>query len=524
MMVFIVVLSILVIQVWSQSITVNTTSGRLLGTQADGVASFKGIRFARPPVGDLRWEPPVKFVSSETHIATSLGPSCVQQFPFQGQALAEELYNTPAPAENEDCLYLNVWAPESISGPLKPVIVWFYGGAFEFGTASLPTYDGTYFAKNQDVIFVSFNYRTNVFGFPTSQEFSAPNNNLGLLDQELALTWVQDNIAQFGGDKTMVTLMGHSAGSWSVSLAITRWKPGVTPPFRAGIMLSGEKVSTSPVLNFSTFDAFATAMGCGQPPGPERLQCLRNVPAFTIRAYTNGPNSGVFTPGVDNVTFFDDPLQRIRTGQFAHVPILLGNMEDDGTVLTYNTSESLSTFLADQFGSLAGSVPPDKVRALYPGLSDPQVIADTERDIVFRCPTKLWSDAFVSSGVWSVYRYTYGAIFANLQPVPNLGVWHGSELPILFGTFNRSTATSAEVELSQSLQTAFANFAKNPNSSPAPHWPPYEPDVSGNACTPTLAKIAYQGNTDFGNFVQPVQPNSTDGPCNVWDRFLDFRP
>jgi hypothetical protein len=119
-------------------------------------------------------------------------------------------------------------------------------------------------------------------------------------------------------------------------------------------------------------------------------------------------------------------------------------------------------------------------------------------------------------------------------------------VPILFGTFNRSTATSAEVELSQSLQTAFANFAKHPDSSPAPHWPPYEPEVSGNGCTPTLAKIAYQGNVDWGNFVQPVQPDSTvstrnddlkfilfiyeflvdkqDEPCNVWDPFLDFRP
>ena len=119
-------------------------------------------------------------------------------------------------------------------------------------------------------------------------------------------------------------------------------------------------------------------------------------------------------------------------------------------------------------------------------------------------------------------------------------------MPILFGTFNTSTATSAEVELSQTLQTAFANFAKNPNSSPAPHWPPYEPELPGNAYTHTLAKLAYQGNVGFGNFVEPVKPGSTvstrnedanfssiiyefvvdkqDGPCNVWDRFLDFRP
>ncbi|KAI0275867.1 Alpha/Beta hydrolase protein [Russula aff. rugulosa BPL654] len=513
MMIFIVVLSIFTIQVWSQTIIVNTTSGRLLGTQADGVASFKGIRFASPPVGDLRWEPPVAFVSSDTQNATSIGPSCVQQFPFQAQALVEGLFNTPAPAENEDCLYLNVWTPASKSGPLKPVVVWIYGGITSM-------YDGTSFAKNQDVIFVSFNYRTNVFGFPTAQEISAPNNNLGLLDQELAFTWVQDNIAQFGGDKTK----GQSAGGWSVSLAISRREPGVATPFRAGIMLSGARVSTLPALNFTIFDAFATAMGCGQAPGPQRLQCLRNVSASTIRAYTNGPDSGLFTQGIDNITAFDDPLQRIRTGQTARVPILLGSMEDDGSVFTYNLSD-ISIYL-ERFGSLASSVTPDEVRALYPGLTDTQVIADAERDIVFRCPAKLWSDAFVSSGISSVYRYTYGATFANLQPIPNLGAYHTSELPILFGTFNKSTASPAEVELSKSFQTAFANFVKNPNSSPAPHWPAYEPEVSGNAsaCTPTLAKIAYDGNVDCENFVQAVFPNSTDGPCSVWDQFLDFRP
>src|ERR1700679_1086284 len=101
-----------------------------------------------------------------------------------------------------------------------------------------------------------------------------------------------------------LVFQGHSAGSWSVSLAITRREPDVTPPFRAGIMLSGAKVSTSPALNFSIFDGFAAAMGGGQQPGQERLQCLRNVPASTIRTYTNGPNSGVFTPGVDKYVFY----------------------------------------------------------------------------------------------------------------------------------------------------------------------------------------------------------------------------
>jgi carboxylesterase type B len=363
-----------------------------------------------------------------------------------------------------------------------------------------------------------------VFGFPTSQDLSAKRNNFGFLDQELALAWVQDNIAQFGGDKTKVTIMGQSAGSFSVSLAITRRNSTLAPPFRAAIMLSGFQVSTSPTLDFAEFDAFATAMGCNQTAGPLRLHCLRKVPACTIRNYTNGPNIGRFTYGVDGVTAYDDPLQRIRTGQFAQVPILLGNLQDDGTVFTYNTSISLPTFLKIQFGSHADLVPPNLVRALYPGLSDQQVIAAAERDIQFRCRAKLWSDAFVSSGIKSVYRYSYGAVFADLQPLPNLGVWHTSELPILFGTYNTSTATCREVELSRSLQTAFANFVKDPNGSPAPNWPPYEPGFLGIARNPTLAKIAYEGNVAPDDFINLVQPIATDEPCIVWDHFLDYRP
>jgi len=364
-----------------------------------------------------------------------------------------------------------------------------------------------------------------VFGFPTASDLPPSRNNLGLVDQELALAWVQDNIAQFGGDPSKVTIMGQSAGSWSVSLAIARRNSTCTPPFRAGIILSGAQVSVFPMLNFSNFDVFATAMGCTQPPGPPRLHCLRNISASVIRNYTNGPNSGPFTPGVDNVTFFDDSLQRIRQGQFAHVPILLGSMEDDGTIFVFGAPNNLSAFLTEAFGRFDGLLSPALVRALYPGLSDPQVMAAVERDIVFHCPTKLWSEAFVSSGIKSVYRYTYGAIFPDLQPFPNLGAWHGSELPILFGTFNRSTATATEVELSKSFQTAFANFVKDPvNGSPAPNWPTYEPGFLGFASVPTLAEIAYQGNVDFDDFVKPVQPVTKDGPCIVWDALLDFRP
>ena len=165
-------------------------------------------------------------------------------------------------------------------------------------------------------------------------------------------------------------------------------------------MLSGAQVSTSRKLNFSSFDAFATAMGCEQSPGLLRLQCLRDVPAPTIRKYMNGPHGGKFSYVIDkyafdpsprggahvigSVTAFDDPLQRIRAGQFAQVPILLGNMENDGTIFAYNTTETLSAFLKKQFGRHASSLPLSLVRSLYPGLKDLQVIDAVERDIQFR--------------------------------------------------------------------------------------------------------------------------------------------
>jgi carboxylesterase 2 len=297
---------------------------------------------------------------------------------------------------------------------------------FTLGSASIPIYDGESFARNQDVVVVSFNYRTNVFGFPWASDLPPTGNNLGFLDQELALAWVQDNIAQFGGDKDQVTVMvgalvreshanvwgqylrwqGQSAGSLSISLAITRRNSSIVPPFRSAIMLSGAKTSASPVPNFALFEGFATAMGCSQSPGPERLDCLRKVPASTIRNFTNTNPLDSFVPQVDkyvfalsasgtdevlmschvfgSVTFIDDSLQAIRTGQVPRVPILLGNMQDDGTIFT-PVFPNLTVFLEVEFGKLPFFRPPNAttLQNLYPGLNDTQVFPAVARDVLF---------------------------------------------------------------------------------------------------------------------------------------------
>ncbi|KAJ7217313.1 Carboxylesterase [Mycena pura] len=481
-------------------VVVTTTSGKLHGTEQNGVMSFRGVRFGQSATGPLRWEPPVPFISAAVHNATTLAPSCIQQFPFATSAFTQSIFNNPPPAsENEDCLFLNVWAPSADINEKKPVVFWLYGGGLGFGTASLPGYDGTSLAANQNIVVVTSNYRTNIFGFPGSSDLPITHNNLGFLDQELALEWVQLNIARFGGDPDKVTIMGQSAGAGSAGLAIVRDR--IHTPFRAGVLLSGVPVSSSPIPSFSSFDGFANSVGCNQAPGLTRLNCLKKVPAATIRNFTNGPLSGAFGPVVDNVTAFTNPLERIRAGASAGVPIILGNMENDGTVFVVGVT-NLTEFVEAQLPGTG--VTADLLRSLYPGQNDASVIASSYRDFVFRCPDELWSAAVRGAGVSSVFRYTYGAVFEDLQIFPDAGAWHSSEIGPLFGNFNKSTATPVEVAWSTTFQTAIANFIKNPEVSPAVHWPKY---ITGPPAQ-TFAKLAYNGNVEPGNFVDPVASGS----------------
>ncbi|KAK7436645.1 hypothetical protein VKT23_019053 [Stygiomarasmius scandens] len=497
--------------------TVSTTSGELQGIDQDGVMSFKGVRFGQAPVGPLRWSPPVPFVSSEDVDATKLGPSCLQQF---SDPLSAQLFNNPPPVEDEDCLFLerysrNVWAPSGAQyGQLKPVVVWIYGGSLAFGTASLPAYDGTSIVKNQDVIIVTFNYRTNVLGFPGSPDLPINGNNLGFMDQELAFTWVQQNIANFGGDPKQVTIMGQSAGSISVSAALVRHPQDA--PFRAGILFSGSTPDKIATPSFTAFDQFAAGVGCNQTTGADRLGCLKAVPAAIIRTFTNGIGAPLsFMPVVDNSTLFANNFARIRSKQTARVPIFIGHTQDDGTLFTVGQT-NLTEFLDN---GIVSGVSPDLVRSLYPSLDDSQVIAAVFRDVAFGCPASLWAGGYVQSGISSVFRYEYGAVFPDLQVFPNAGAWHATELPELFGTFNASTATPDEVALSSTFQTVVANFIKNPDTSPAPNWEKYIPGAN----TQTLAKLAYQGNVQRDNVVMPAQSDSADRPCEaLWNKFLNF--
>ncbi|KAJ7625743.1 Carboxylesterase [Roridomyces roridus] len=509
--------------VTASAVVVSTSSGELHGIEQNGVMSFKGVRIAQPPTGPLRWAPPVAFTSQEPKNATTLGPACIQQFSFADSAFQQELFNTPHPAaEDEDCLFLNVWAPSHSHGEdvLKAVVVWIFGGGLKFGTASLPSYDGASLAANQDLVVVTINYRTNIFGFPSSPDLPLEENNLGFLDQDMALNWVAANAEQFGGDPGRVTLMGQSAGSTSISWAIARNSQPDT--FHAAVLLSGSPVSSPTTPSFDAFNAFAAAFGCAQAPGPARIKCLKSVPAQDIREWTNGPMGGDFRPVTDNITVFPSTLDRIRSGAAALIPILIGNLENDGSVAAVGQN-NLTAFLEINIPGLAGNESElaevtQVVRSLYPqAQNESQVIEDAVTDFGFRCPAELWSAAMLEAEVTSVFRYTYGAVFADLQLFPNAGAWHSSEIGPLFGTLNRTTATPAELIWSNTFQTAIANFIKDPISSPALNWPKYAPGPPAE----TYAKLAYEGNVESGNFVQAVASGNLDTACDkLWNELL----
>ena len=200
---------------FAQINTATVTGGQVAGVVSNGVAAFKGIPFAAPPLGDLRWKAPQPVVAwSGIRKADAYGPSCMQDANFAS------IFGAP-PAIGEDCLYLNVWTPAKSPAEKLPVMVWIYGGGFVGGMTSVPAYDGTHLAQ-QGVILVSVAYRLGVFGFLAypglSQETGKGSGNYGLLDQIAGLKWVKANIAAFGGDPARVTVFGESAGGLSVSM------------------------------------------------------------------------------------------------------------------------------------------------------------------------------------------------------------------------------------------------------------------------------------------------------------------
>ncbi|KAE8383446.1 Carboxylesterase [Aspergillus bertholletiae] len=458
--------------------TVTIDAGVVAGTTTSipsatiAVNQFLGIPFGAPP---QRFSPPQRPAPwTSVYDATKYQPDCIQQFNYP-EAVRNQLiavFNTPPPQggeESEDCLHVNVFAPQSAAEGSKAVLFWIYGGSFTFGASSLPLYDGTSLAANQDVVVVTFNYRTNVFGFPGSPDLPTSEWNLGLLDQRLALDWVQRNIAAFGGDPSRVTIVGESAGSMSVDALVT--SPPDPVPFHAAILESGT-ITILATTAGSDWKALVNATNC---QSNKELECVRALPAKRLKEIIERKRL-TFSPIPDGITWPKNPHQdRLNStadlSKIARVPLLIGSNADEGQ--TFVTGQNVTNAHA-LFSAILGTNATllEAILKEYP-LGTPGIKTELDRvakvltEFGFQCPAQRVANDSASAGI-DAWLYYFNAAFPNANPLAGTGAFHSAEIDLIFGTYQQEGATKVQKKLSQVMQKTWADFSKNP--SPGLEW------------------------------------------------------
>jgi para-nitrobenzyl esterase len=446
--------------------TVKIDGGQIAGTTENGVRVFKGIPFAAPPVGELRWKAPQPVPAwSGVKRADTFGPQCMQQPYPAGSPYATE----PAPMK-EDCLYLNIWSAAA-SGDKRPVMVWIHGGAWTRGSGATPTYDGAALAK-KGVVVVTTNYRLGPFGFLAHPELTAESTqrssgNYAILDHVAALQWVQRNIAAFGGNPANVTIFGESAGSWSVN--VVQATPLAKRLFHRAIGESGAQFSRNPRLA----DAEKGGIALAKAVGADSLTALRAVPAekiLEVQSFRAGAN-------VDGWVLPDEVRAIFAQKKQNDVPILVGSNANEWTTLSNpaqfpKTLDDFNRRMAAQFPGLA-----KELDAVYPVKADAD-IADAMlglgRDQTFTLEMRTWV-RMVTAGGRKAFLYQ----FTRIPPGPNpkLGAYHASEIAYAFNNVGaRPWASDADRRLADQMSSYWVNFATtgDPNGKGLPAWTPYE--------------------------------------------------
>ena len=463
---------------------VRTQSGTVQGAAAEGVLSFKGIPFAAPPVGELRWRAPQPAAAwTGVRPATAYGHDCMQTpFPSDAAPLGTE--------PSEDCLVLNIWRPADKAAARLPVMVWIYGGGFVNGGSSPAVYDGSQFAR-RGVVLVSFNYRLGRFGFfahpALSKETSAgPLGNYAYMDQIAALQWVKQNIAAFGGDPGNVTIFGESAGGGSVHMLLS--SPMAKGLFHKAIVESGggrgglmpmrrihEDTPGGPPSAESVGVAFARSVGI-EGDDAAALAALRKVPAERV---VDGLNMGtmgaaaatyVGGPLLDGRIVVETPDQAYRAGRQAKVPVLIGaNSADIGFSFARSMDELLAPFGADR----------DKARAVY----DPDNSGDLRAvgariamDKMMVEPARFTAATLAAQGQHT-YEYRFSYVAESMRKMWP-GAPHATEIPYVFDTVAAKYGkdlTASDAATARAANAYWANFARSgdPNGPGLPMWPAY---------------------------------------------------
>jgi len=449
-----------------------TESGTLSGIRANGLDVYKGIPFAAPPVGDLRWRAPIHPApQTGTRKADAFAPACMQT----GVSMPGE---TP-PAVSEDCLYLNIWTPAKAAHEHLPVIVWIYGGGYINGSASMPLYWGDRLAQ-KGVIVVTIAYRVGPLGFLALPELTRESShhssgNYGLMDQIAALEWIQRNIAAFGGDPKCVTIAGQSSGAMSVSMLMA--SPLAKGLFQRAIGESGglfEPLQLAPKFLLANAerdgDKYAVSLGAVS------LKELRRLPATLLTGNAGGIVHAVIEPYV----LPHSPYEAFTSGQQNDVPLLIGSNAEEARALVDVTHETAATFDSDLEHSV-GQLPPALIAA-YPHATDEearQAQLGLERDLRFGWDMWAWARLQAGTGQSPVFYYS----FRQQPPFPASSVYagwgasHFAELWYVFDHLNQSpwNWTAADRLLAEEMSGYWVNFAKsgNPNGPGLPSWPAF---------------------------------------------------
>ena len=456
---------------------VNTGSGALEGTKsADGtVKVFKGIPYAAPPVGDLRWKAPQPMPAWQgVRKATEFGARCMQ-----GNIYGDMNFRDSGPSE--DCLYLNVWTPAKFANAKLPVMVWIYGGGFAAGSTSEPRQDGEMLAK-KGVVVVSMNYRLGVFGFFTNSELAKESGrdaagNYGLLDQVAALQWVQKNIAAFGGDPHKVTIFGESAGSFSVSALMA--SPLARDLFELAIGESGAFLGTG-LATKTLAEAEAEDAKFAESLGATSIEALRAKPAAELLAAAM--KSGVirFWPVVDGYFFPEDPHAIYASGQQAHVPLLAGWNRDEGNFHAFFEKDEPTVKNFIERAHVVFRDDADEFLKLYPAATEAEAIRsaqDISGDQFIGFGTWKWIEMQGTTGKATVYRYEFDDAPPQPAGEPTHGAYHSAEIEFVFEALpsKKLPWRPGDEKLSDLMSSYWTNFAKtgDPNGPRLPVWPEY---------------------------------------------------
>ncbi len=447
------------------------------------VRTFKGIPFAAPPVGELRWKAPQPVESwSGVRQAVDFAPR-----PMQARIFDDMVFKDAGPSE--DCLYLNLWMPEKPKAKKLPVMVWIYGGGFVAGATSEPRQDGGMLCK-RDVLVVTVGYRLGVFGFLALPELSKESGynasgNYGLMDQIAALQWVKRNIATFGGDPDNVTIFGESAGSFSVSALMA--SPQARGLFHKAIGQSGAFLGdTLPARSLREAEEQGREF-VKAALGTESLAELRKKSADELLAATAKPGSPWFSPIIDGHVMPDDARAIYAAGKQARVPLLAGWTRDEGNYRGVfrelpPTRENFRVRATERFGARA-----EEFLNVYSATSDAEAK---------RAAQDLASDDFIGFSTWKwlevhrqtvgapVYRYRFDQTLPLAKDAPadaEAVAPHASDIEFVFrALWTRDLPWSADHRaVSELMADYWTNFAKNgdPNGAGLPKWPRYTPEA-----------------------------------------------